>query len=439
MLIEKNLNDRSLSHSFTSSTVEVRLPTGPRPILTLLFLQIMVYSSVAYDDQLPERSHVPLLAVDEIKAIITHIRGTYNPPVRGTRVVERRNTFPPSSGSALESGVHSQLLPDAKNPHPFSKKLACDWLTALISHLQKRFSGDGGDPEDHESLLDDAAALLAVFAGAASAGKLTRTFTFGRPPSPLVHVEVTDIPLENQDYTTLGAQTWGGAHVLAEIIIRDPYGFGLHPEQASRSPGGLNILELGAGTGLVSLAVYRYLASRGLCATIYATDFNSLILNNLAQNITINKQTIPESTDLRISSGSLDWSNPDAADPYLLDSVDLVLGADVIYEELHAGWIKTCLERFMRKPRFGSVHQPVFHLVIPLRPTHSFESSTIEGTFPPRSETSGQHGWELVIFSKDSILCEASDDEADGQVEYVYYIIGWESKTSETKHNSDTR
>jgi len=398
-----------------------------------------VYSSVTDDDQLPDRTRIPLLAGDEIKAIITHLRDTYNPPIRGTRVIGRRNIFPPSSGSALESGVHSQLLLNAKNPHAFSQKIACDWLTALISHLQKRLSGDGEGPDAHESLLDDAAALLAIFAGSASAGKLTRTFTFGHPPSPLVHAEVTDIPLENQDYTTLGAQTWGGAHVLAEIIIRDPYSFGLQPEQASQSPRGLNILELGAGTGLVSLAVYRYLASRGLCATIYATDFNSLILNNLAQNISINKQAIPESTDLRISFGSLDWSNPDTAGPDLVDSVDLVLGADVIYEELHAGWIKTCLEKFMRKPRLGSVHQPLFHLVIPLRPTHSFESSTIEGTFPPRSETSGQHGWELVIFSKDSILCEASEDEANGQVEYVYYTIGWESRTSKTKHNNDTR
>jgi len=400
---------------------------------------MVVYSSVTYDDQLPERTYIPFLAADEIKAIITHLRDTYNPPVRGTRVTSRRNIFPPSSDCALESPVHSRPQPDAKNPHPLSQKLACDWLTALISNLQKRLSGDGKDPEAHELLLDDAAALLAVFAGTASAGKLTRTFTFGHPPSPLVHVEVRDIPLENQDYTTLGAQTWGGAHVLAEIIVRDPYSFGLHPEQASRSPGGLKILELGAGTGLVSLTVYRYLALRGLCATIYATDFNSLILNNLVQNISINKQAIPESTDLRISSGSLDWSNPDAAGLDLLDSVDLVLGADVVYEELHACWIRNCLERFMRKPRLSSVHRPVFHLVIPLRPTHSFESSTIEGIFPLKSETSGWSGWELVIFSKDSILCEASDDEADGQVEYVYYTIGWESKTSETKHNSDTR
>ena len=393
-----------------------------------------VYSSVTYNDQLPERTHIPLLAVDEISGILTHLRDMHNPPIRGTRVISHRKIFLPPLTDNLEPTVYLQLPSlDTKNPQPLSRKLVCNWLTALISHLQKRLLEDGGDPEALETLLNHAAALLAVFAGTASAGKLTRTFAFGHPPSPLVHVQVTDIPFENQDYTTLGAKTWGGAHVLAEIIIQNPRRFGLHPEQVPRSPGGPRILELGAGTGLVSLAAYRYLASRGLRATIHPTDFNSLILDNLAHNISINKLAIPESRDLEISCEPLDWSNPDAANPDLFNSVDLVLGADIIYEELHARWIRSCLEEFMRKPQPDSVHPPLFHLVIPLRPTHTFESSTVEGIFPLRSGTSGQHGWELVVFSKDSILCEASDDETDGQVEYVYYTIGWECGTSETK------
>jgi len=386
---------------------------------------MVIYSSITYNDQLPERTHIPLLAIDEIKGILTHLRDTHNPPVRGTRIVSHRRVFPSPSPNGLESMDHFQApLFEARPPQPFNRKLTCDWLTALIAHIQKRLSNDGDDLEALEMLLDDAAAVLAILAGTASAGKLTRAFTFGQPPSPLIHVQVTDIPLENQDYTTLGAQTWGGAHVLAEIIIQNPHRLGLRP-------GGLKILELGAGTGLVSLAVYRYLVSRQLCATIYSTDFNSLILDNLAHNISINKLAIPEPRDLEISSGSLDWSNPDAANPDLFNSVDLVLGADVIYEELHACWIRTCLEKFMRKPQLGSVYQPAFHLVIPLRPTHTFESSTIEGIFPLRSNTDRQQEWELVVFSKDSIICEASDDETDGQVEYVYYTIGWEPKTSD--------
>ena len=395
------------------------------------------YSSITYRDQLPERTHIPILTVDEIKRILTRLRHTYNPPIRGTRIVSHRKIFPPPSGDNSEPTVHLRPPPpDTKHSQRFSRKLACDWLTTLISHLQKRLFEGGDDLETLETLLDDTAALLAIFAGTASAGKLTRTFTFGHPPSPPVHVQVTDIPLENQDYTTLGAQTWGGAHVLAEMIIQNPRSFGLHPDQASRSTGELKVLELGAGTGLVSLAVYRYLVSQGLCATIYSTDFNSLILDNLAHNISINKQAIPGSRDPKISCEPLDWSNPDVANPDLFNSVDLVLGADIIYEELHARWIRTCIEKFVRQPRPDSVHQPVFHLVIPLRPTHNFESNTIEGVFPLKLEPNSQHGWGLVVFSKDSILCEASDDETDGQVEYAHYTIGWECKTPQTKHSN---
>lgn len=391
-----------------------------------------ICSSVTYNDQFPERTHIPLLTVDEIKAVLTQLRDTHYPLVRGTGVISHRRVFPLPSDGDLGSAYQLQPPPlDVEHQQPPDRKLACDWLTALISHLQRRLSRVINDLEPLEALLDDAAALLAIFAGTASAGKFTRTFTFGHLPSSLVRVQVTDVPLENQDYTTLGAQTWGGACVLAEIIIQNAHLFGLHPEKSSRTMGGLKILELGAGTGLVSLAVYRYLLSQGLCATIYSTDFNSLVLDNLTHNISINKLATPGSRDPKISSGLLDWSDPNAANPDLFDSADLALGADIIYEELHARWIRACLEKFMRKPRPGSVQPPAFHLVIPLRPTHASESSTVEDTFPLRTETSGQHGWELVVFSKHSILCRASDDETDGQVEYAHYTIGWEYKTSE--------
>ena len=393
-------------------------------------------SPLTYDGQLPERTHIPRLTMDEIKEILTHLRETYNPPVRGTRIVGHRRAYPPPTENTSGPRVYLQPPTAAGCSRSFSRKPACDWLTALISHLQKCISNGGEGLETHEGLLDTAAALLAVLAGTASAGKLNRTFSFDQPQSAPIQVEVTDIPLENQDYTTLGAQTWGGAHVLAEIIIQNPRSFGFHPDQL-RSTAGPNILELGAGTGLVSLAVYRYLASRGLDATIYATDFNPLILDNLARNISINRLAISEAnTHIKISCDLLDWSNPDAANIDLFGSVDLVLGADVIYEELHARWIRSCLEKFMRKPMSESV-RPMFHLVIPLRPTHAFESNTIEGIFPLRSENGGQSGWELVVFSRDSILCDAGDDGTDGQVEYAYYTIGWENKTPKPEYNNN--
>ena len=79
----------------------------------------------------------------------------------------------------------------------------------------------------------------------------------------------------------------------------------------------------------------------------------------------------------------------------------------------------------------GSNEDPILHLVIPLRPTHTFESSTVEEVFGSRDRVLNGPQRELTILSKKSIICEAYGGErvessrtGDG-VEYVYYRIGW--------------
>ncbi|KAJ2929326.1 hypothetical protein H1R20_g7768, partial [Candolleomyces eurysporus] len=111
------------------------------------------------------------------------------------------------SATASEDDNQDELRADT-----FELNYVVNWLTALISRSE----------------------------GTASAGTLHRTFRFPCP-SPLgtdpgdsdmgsyVTVSLRDVPLDIQDYGSVGAQTWGGACVL----------------------------KLGAGTGLVSLVVTR--------------------------------------------------------------------------------------------------------------------------------------------------------------------------------------
>ena len=125
-----------------------------------------IFSSVTYNDQFPERTHIPLLTVDEIKGVLTQLRDTHYPPVRGTRVISLRRVFPLPSGDDLGLTVHPPPPPpNVEHRQSANRKLACDWLTALISHLQKRLSRAVNDLETLEALLEDAAALLAIFAG----------------------------------------------------------------------------------------------------------------------------------------------------------------------------------------------------------------------------------------------------------------------------------
>ncbi|KAF8318442.1 hypothetical protein DL93DRAFT_2075858, partial [Clavulina sp. PMI_390] len=71
---------------------------------------------------------------------------------------------------------------------------------------------------------------------------------------------------------------------------------------------------------------------------------------------------------------------------------DVILGADIVYEPHQALWIKETVTALLRRP--SSAHTPStqpapsvandarFHLVIPLRPTHEYESASVFSAFP---------------------------------------------------------
>jgi len=108
-----------------------------------------------------------------------------------------------------------------------------------------------------------------------------------------------------------------------------------------------------------------------------------------------------------------------------------------VYEAQHAAWIKQCLVKLLRRPEGADSpsEKYLFHLVIPLRPTHATESNTIEEVFPHAENTRGgrtpchRQLLELAIVSKEIIVCDTQRDgrgDGDGdEVTYAYYKIGW--------------
>ena len=163
---------------------------------------------------------------------------------------------------------------------------------------------------------------------------------------------------------------------------------------------------------------------------IIATDFHPSVLANHQSNIVTN---FLHPSSVLISSHFLDWSTFPTLHvlPAPFDrTFDVIIGADIIYEASHALWIKSCLQRILRKPGvLPALLRPTFHLVIPLRPTHATESQTIEEVFPqvytrivvpyPSSED-----MELVILEKEIIVCEAGEGRREKEVEDGYYKIG---------------
>jgi Lysine methyltransferase len=379
------------------------------------------------------------------------------------------------SGSANDGVVMEPLRPESEliRVDAFEHAYVVRWLTTLIAQKTTLHDDDGADKpdkdeEDHdhndsaldlESLVQSAAALLAICAGAASAGTRTRTYVLG---GGRVRVQLTDVALRNDDFESVGAQTWGSACVLAEMIAEAPARFGLRiggdgncNDDASSSllyRGGeprvgeaaaIRVLELGAGTGLVSLTIGKILEpSRGYCrerdnnsrrAEIVASDFYPPALENLRLNIQRNfpsncnhgSDSASGGNDLSISAHLLNWEEEAATEPTRAPGApfdvpfDEVFGADIVYELEHAAWINGCLGRFLRLT--GR-----FHLVIPLRESFARESATVERVFPRAEDVHRVMETEptLCITQKERITCEAWPD-GKGEVEYVHYTIQW--------------
>ncbi|KAI0706216.1 putative methyltransferase-domain-containing protein [Cytidiella melzeri] len=407
--------------------------------------------------KLPPIRQIKSTSIADLLDAIQYLTLLYNPEIRGSCLIDkqicplhfgarpRSPRSPRRSLDALKYHVDTELT--VIRADSFERAYAMQWLTAVVS--QAMYLEE--DSEHVETLVQDAASLIAICAGAASAGIRSRIFTFSNALSsekPEIKVRITDLPLDNQDYSTVGAQTWGGACLLADMITQSPPHFGL-PAAGGRAP---RILELGAGTGLVGLAVGKLLSSLGTTAEIVTTDFQPAVLKNLSKNIAANFLHPTSAESVSITSHFLEWSNPPtSATPPFDKPFDIIYGADIIYELEHALWIKTCVERFLRKPSLGSLEfhfppetptmasvlHPRFHLVLPLRATHSAESMTIEEVFPfapsvcagwdsSDSDASSAHDLTLAITAKEDIVCRDAVWSNDArEVEYIHYVISW--------------
>ncbi|KAF9219508.1 hypothetical protein BS17DRAFT_717215 [Gyrodon lividus] len=409
---------------------------------------------------LPPIAKIATFTTTQLLDALARLKSLYLPEVRGSR---RRRVF---------DSLDDKLSPIKANPHPnddndiqlirsdaFERSYAIRWLTVLIAQLEgwEELSQLGHvTPGDFNSiqpthahidiLIQQAASLLAICAGVSAAGRVQRVFSFDSDIVGRIEVLLTDIPLENQDYGSVGAQTWGGACVLAEMIVENPDYLGLEHGPLMRdavcSGRDLRILELGAGTGLVGLTTAKLIqalpAWKHHHITIVATDCHTAILDNLRSNIETNFPIIPTDHDhsVSITSHLLDWSSfpmTETKPDVFSTPFDIIFGADVVYEAQHAVWIRDCLKSLLRYPEASdmSTGSPVFHLVIPLRPTHTFESSTIEASFGWKDNYPQVAERELVILSKEFIVCEVHREAGikrscgDNDVEYVYYRIGW--------------
>jgi hypothetical protein len=281
--------------------------------------------------------------------VLDYLRSIYIPEVRGSR---RRL----SSADVHRREVSSiSCTEDSLAFDEFERSYAIRWLTCLISQSEGFLEHDAthcqrGAPNgcydafgcQREKILQEAASLLAICAGAASSGSFTRIFSFtytqAGAENVVEHFQVrlSDAPLENHDYSSVGAQTWGSACVLADLLVESPESFGLRASLlVDEAESVFRVLELGAGTGLVSLTLGKLLGAlpkwkdTGRKVSIYATDFHPSVLENLRANILLNfpgQDFHNGSAHISVEACFLDWSGVQTGSNPFDVSFDLVLG-----------------------------------------------------------------------------------------------------------------
>ncbi|KAI1170925.1 hypothetical protein F4777DRAFT_89187 [Nemania sp. FL0916] len=238
-----------------------------------------------------------------------------------------------------------------------------------------------------------------------------------------ITVQLTDglAGRDNTDHTDVGLQSWGAAFIFTELMCANPARLGFTKDSLGSAP---RIIELGAGTGLVGIALGKLLPYLGVVApTIIATDFHPTVLANLQANIVRNFPVSEEKANFmspQVLAAPLDWQAPVLCPP-LDQQADVLVATDVIYDPEHAVWLRDCASRIL-KP------DGVFWLMLTVRTTGKFEgiSGTVRASFNGRDGLRNPQGCVLRIFDEECFARPNGIGRGD-ESEYRLFRIGWAS------------
>ena len=229
--------------------------------------------------------------------------------------------------------------------------------------------------------------------------------------------------------------------VMIKRICLSPFAYGLSSPTDGERP--LRILELGAGTGLLSLALGSLCIHANIPAHIIATDYHPDVLCNLRDNVAANPSSVSDSVIIDVQP--LDWktfSEPNRSaddlsgdrelNPVIAEPFDLIVASDVVYRPEHAKWIACTVRSLLRRdPLCSSSHcassgpPACFYIIAPVRPTHEHTRASIEEAFNVSEQSSGASGGDClrIVSYHDSAKTE-SVGRAD-ESEYREYRIKW--------------
>lgn len=310
-------------------------------LLRRQYLQLVEPSNLSFPTD-PLTLHSPHFQASLYESLFAsnHPFNNTFPPERYTALVLKRLITKLSEFQVAGEGEQEQEQPVIPTPsiHP-AKKAKINNLTLFP------------EQEIHENLLELYTELLSRSSSAASpldpeASRSYVTYIF--PPSPFNGVEI-GLPVtlhESRNIIsgagTTGLRTWEAALALSEYLIcthlQSIYkntaftptieGVGRVMRASDR------VLELGAGTGLVSIVAARLGAPK-----VLATDGDSMVCEALAKNVGLNGVNEIVTVRKRLWGDEIDMD----------ENFDLVVGADVTYDATVISYLIKELERLFAK------------------------------------------------------------------------------------------
>ncbi|KAF1955256.1 hypothetical protein CC80DRAFT_564723 [Byssothecium circinans] len=316
-----------------------------------------------------------------------------------------------ASRDESEDAVDAEDALAALRADEFERAFAVRWLTSLIGRAEEL---EFEDEEERDKVVGDAAFILASFSDNTAEDadeSLTRDFSFTTSGIETIDIRLNDAPLSGTDHTDVGLQSWGASIILSGFMCEQPARFGLDslPENAS-------VIELGAGTGLVSLTLAKLLPTLANSkAHILATDYHPTVLENLQANIAMN---FSEHGDQQpsVKAMLLDWSSP----PLTLESsAHMLFAADVVYAPEHAVWLRDCAAHLL-------LPGGIFWLTVTVRKIGKFEGipDTAEAAFLVEADLPEKDGKKLRIVEKIELEKKRGIGRGD-ESGYMLFKIMW--------------
>ncbi|KAF5542947.1 SAM-dependent methyltransferase [Fusarium napiforme] len=314
----------------------------------------------------------------------------------------------------------TELTPATIRADVHEKSFAERWLTGFISRVESLeiFSSE----EESQRALDQAAYIFeSLFASALDEddqnSPFLREFSFemnlAGKEKKQISVQLNDglAGTNDTDFEDVGLQSWGASIVFSNLMCADPERFGLtnlDPTEHTR------IIELGAGTGLVSLVLGKLIPALGITdSKIIATDYHPAVLSNLESNISINYPTPSP-----VQASPLDWADFANTAPFDIPA-SMLFATDVVYAPEHARWLRDCATRLLSD-------EGIFWLLVTIRPNGKFAGigDTVEAAFAERDRLRGRDGRMMEILERQKLDKRSGIGRGD-ESHYELFRIGW--------------